>query len=134
MHSGVRSNHKISQKKLKGTPRNVGSTRSQSDTEKQMAIKGIRPSKIAPNDGLCKRPPDQFRYEKRCLGSNHSAAKKKVTKPGFWSGEWRESTSQRVVVKLDLVTEKIGWGGRIRTFTVLINSEVSYQLDHAPAA
>jgi hypothetical protein len=29
---------------------------------------------------------------------------------------------------------KIGWGGRIRTFTVLINSEVSYQLDHAPAA
>jgi hypothetical protein len=30
--------------------------------------------------------------------------------------------------------EKIGWGGRIRTFTVLINSEVSYQLDHAPAA
>ena len=30
--------------------------------------------------------------------------------------------------------KKIGWGGRIRTFTVLINSEVSYQLDHAPAA
>ena len=29
--------------------------------------------------------------------------------------------------------ERIGWGGRIRTFTVLINSEVSYQLDHAPA-
>jgi hypothetical protein len=28
---------------------------------------------------------------------------------------------------------KSGWGGRIRTFTVLINSEVSYQLDHAPA-
>ena len=28
---------------------------------------------------------------------------------------------------------KFGWGGRIRTFTVLINSEVSYQLDHAPA-
>jgi hypothetical protein len=29
--------------------------------------------------------------------------------------------------------KEIGWGGRIRTFTVLINSEVSYQLDHAPA-
>jgi hypothetical protein len=29
---------------------------------------------------------------------------------------------------------KFGWGGRIRTFTVLINSEVSYRLDHAPAA
>ena len=31
-----------------------------------------------------------------------------------------------------IFTGKIGWGGRIRTFTVLINSEVSYQLDHAP--
>ena len=32
------------------------------------------------------------------------------------------------------ISEKeIGWGGRIRTFTVLINSEVSYRLDHAPA-
>jgi hypothetical protein len=29
---------------------------------------------------------------------------------------------------------EIGWGGRIRTSTVLINSEVSYRLDHAPAA
>jgi hypothetical protein len=28
----------------------------------------------------------------------------------------------------------VGWGGRIRTFTILINSEVSYRLDHAPAA
>jgi hypothetical protein len=30
--------------------------------------------------------------------------------------------------------QKNGWGGRIRTSTVLINSEVSYRLDHAPAA
>jgi hypothetical protein len=29
--------------------------------------------------------------------------------------------------------ERVGWGGRIRTFTILINSEVSYRLDHAPA-
>ena len=29
---------------------------------------------------------------------------------------------------------EFGWGGRIRTFTILINSEVSYRLDHAPAA
>jgi hypothetical protein len=29
---------------------------------------------------------------------------------------------------------RIGWGGRIRTSTILINSEVSYRLDHAPAA
>jgi hypothetical protein len=28
---------------------------------------------------------------------------------------------------------RIGWGGWTRTNTVLINSEVSYQLDHAPA-
>jgi hypothetical protein len=32
----------------------------------------------------------------------------------------------------DELNRKFGWGGRIRTFTVLINSEVSYQLDHAP--
>src|SRR5437867_6171230 len=31
-------------------------------------------------------------------------------------------------------SEEIGWGGRIRTSTILINSEVSYRLDHAPAA
>ena len=31
-------------------------------------------------------------------------------------------------------SEKIGWGGRIRTFTIHINSVVSYRLDHAPAA
>ena len=28
---------------------------------------------------------------------------------------------------------KFGWGGWTRTNTVLINSEVPYQLDHAPA-
>ena len=27
---------------------------------------------------------------------------------------------------------EVGWGGWTRTNTVLINSEVSYQLDHAP--
>src|SRR5215472_4985769 len=30
-------------------------------------------------------------------------------------------------------SEQNGWGGRIRTSTILINSEVSYRLDHAPA-
>ena len=29
--------------------------------------------------------------------------------------------------------QKIGWGGRIRTYTIRINSAVSYRLDHAPA-
>jgi hypothetical protein len=28
---------------------------------------------------------------------------------------------------------RIGWGGRIRTYTIRINSAVSYRLDHAPA-
>jgi hypothetical protein len=28
---------------------------------------------------------------------------------------------------------KFGWGGRIRTYTIRINSAVSYRLDHAPA-
>ncbi len=27
---------------------------------------------------------------------------------------------------------KFGWGGRIRTYTIRINSAVSYRLDHAP--
>ena len=30
-------------------------------------------------------------------------------------------------------SERFGWGGWTRTNTVLINSEVPYQLDHAPA-
>ena len=29
--------------------------------------------------------------------------------------------------------QRFGWGGWTRTNTVLINSEVPYQLDHAPA-
>ena len=33
-----------------------------------------------------------------------------------------------------ILAGKFGWGGRIRTSTILINSEVSYRLDHAPAA
>src|SRR6267142_2046660 len=40
---------------------------------------------------------------------------------------------QRLATSGRLSAQKFGWGGRIRTFTVLINSEVSYQLDHAPA-
>ena len=29
---------------------------------------------------------------------------------------------------------RFGWGGRIRTYTIRINSAVSYRLDHAPVA
>jgi hypothetical protein len=36
--------------------------------------------------------------------------------------------------KPSFLKRRIGWGGRIRTFTILINSEVSYRLDHAPTA
>lgn len=36
--------------------------------------------------------------------------------------------------ELCILRVRLGWGGWTRTNTVLINSEVSYQLDHAPAA
>jgi hypothetical protein len=49
------------------------------------------------------------------------------TKGGRKFAEKTEKTGEVILER------KIGWGGRIRTFTVLINSEVSYQLDHAPA-
>src|SRR5271167_12829 len=45
--------------------------------------------------------------------------------------KYEEDCTQRTTT---LIGEIIGWGGRIRTFTGLINSEVPYQLDHAPAA
>ena len=38
-----------------------------------------------------------------------------------------------VIDTIILGREKFGWGGRIRTFTIHINSVVSYRLDHAPA-
>jgi hypothetical protein len=45
-----------------------------------------------------------------------------------------ESVLNRADANFAAILEReFGWGGRIRTFTVLINSEVSYQLDHAPA-
>ena len=46
-----------------------------------------------------------------------------VRKPGFVKKPRNKSSE----------INQIGWGGRIRTFTILINSEVSYRLDHAPA-
>ena len=52
----------------------------------------------------------------------------------FWDGYFHGSPSRAEVLAVrPSFGRKIGWGGRIRTFTVLINSEVSYQLDHAPA-
>jgi hypothetical protein len=42
--------------------------------------------------------------------------------------EWKNQTGP------EQAEEKVGWGGWTRTNTVLINSEVPYRLDHAPAA
>ena len=42
----------ISQMRLNGMPRIMGSTRSQSATERHMAAKGIRPRSRAPDDGF----------------------------------------------------------------------------------
>jgi hypothetical protein len=46
----------------------------------------------------------------------------------------RSSAFTREAADTIIFRGNFGWGGRIRTFTVLINSEVSYRLDHAPAA
>jgi len=54
MHTGVRRSQQINQKKLKGSPRTLGSTRSHSATGKQMAAKGISPRRMDPSDGLFK--------------------------------------------------------------------------------
>jgi hypothetical protein len=50
-HGVVSTIHKSSQKKLKGRPSIMGSTRSHQDTEKHIAMKGIRANKIAPSEG-----------------------------------------------------------------------------------
>jgi hypothetical protein len=55
MHRGVSKSHDVSQKKLKGSPSTMGSTRSQRETEKQVAVKGIKPKNSAPSDGGFKR-------------------------------------------------------------------------------
>src|SRR5208282_645303 len=57
MQSGVSTSQQINQKKLNGRPRIRGSMRSQRDTEKQIAVKGISAKRIEPSDGLFKRPP-----------------------------------------------------------------------------
>ena len=51
MHTGLSTIHEMSQKRLNGMPRSMGSTRSQSGTEKQMAAKGINASRIAAGAG-----------------------------------------------------------------------------------
>jgi hypothetical protein len=46
---------------------------------------------------------------------------------------WAARRTVERIIKRPCLQGKFGWGGRIRTFTILINSEVSYRLDHAPA-
>ena len=43
------------------------------------------------------------------------------------------ANGERLEIHPAEIAGKIGWGGRIRTFTIHINSVVSYRLDHAPA-
>jgi hypothetical protein len=127
MQSGVRRSQDISQQKLKGMPKILGSMRSHQETVKQPPRKGMRPNRMEPNDGFCTGPPlpneDRDTFEK-----THGNPGKRM---------YELSISQKWVCMLIArkrgTIEKFGWGGRIRTFTVLINSEVSYQLDHAPA-
>src|SRR5258708_37859391 len=52
MHRVLSTIQQISQARLKGIPRIMGFTRSQSGTEKHMAAKGIRARRRAPGDGF----------------------------------------------------------------------------------
>src|SRR5216683_1598020 len=52
MHRLLSTIQAISQARLKGTPRIMGSRRSQSATEKHIATKGIKPRRIATGDGF----------------------------------------------------------------------------------
>src|SRR5580704_10141083 len=61
MHSEVSTIQASSQKRLKGRPRTIGSTRSQTDTEKHIAKNGISPIKRAPNEGLFTCLPQKMR-------------------------------------------------------------------------
>ncbi len=45
----------------------------------------------------------------------------------------RRPTHRKGLTLRSAENRKFGWGGRIRTFTIHINSVVSYRLDHAPA-
>jgi hypothetical protein len=55
MHKLLSTIQAISQKRLKGRPKIIGSMRSQSETERHIAMKGIRPSRRAPADGFLTR-------------------------------------------------------------------------------
>jgi hypothetical protein len=52
MNSGVIRIQEISQNMLNGRPSTIGSTRSQMDTEKHTAVKGMSPRRIAVKDGF----------------------------------------------------------------------------------
>jgi hypothetical protein len=52
MNKGVSHIHEMSQNRLKGRPKTMGCTRSQSDTEKHTAVNGIKAMTIAPQDGF----------------------------------------------------------------------------------
>src|SRR4051812_38547035 len=51
MQTGVSAIHATSQTRLNGNPKTVGVIRSHHGTEKQMAVKGIKPTASAPRAG-----------------------------------------------------------------------------------
>jgi hypothetical protein len=78
MHAGVSNNQVISQKKLKGKPRIMGEMRSQRETEKHMATKGMSANRSAPIDGFRKDAPV---VQTRLMRHNHGGNRK--TAGGF---------------------------------------------------
>lgn len=44
----------------------------------------------------------------------------------------QDKTAHNQQSLIHLTSHKFGWSGRTRTFTLVINSDVPYQLDHAP--
>jgi hypothetical protein len=59
---------------------------------------------------------------------------REYTHPRRIRKDYPTNAGKRCATLINCLNRRIGWGGRIRTFTGLINSEVPYQLDHAPVA
>src|ERR1700740_1846467 len=85
MHSGVSSNHEMSQKKLKGIPTTVGYTRSHRLTEKQTAVNGISPNSIDPSAGrFTGAPPRRSEFARECTRT--PSPRQDASRPGAPSG------------------------------------------------
>jgi hypothetical protein len=94
MQRGVRSNQDISQKKLKGRPRILGSMRSHKETVKHPPTKGMRPNRTELSDGFCKRTPFGEGPGMQPTQVHASRAMRFSRKPG--KADVRESISQKM--------------------------------------